>query len=107
MRITHTLIDRRCLALHEAVAEKLRRDVRLIDVARDNLRRWTEVNGTLLPALREWQSLLDTRSAEEIVSLLIDPGEEAARLRQSSPFGGILSEDERLAILKRHEPQAA
>ena len=107
MRITHALIDRRCLALHEAVAETLRRDGRLINVARDNLQRWAEANGILPVPLQEWQTLLDTRSVEEIVTLLTDPGEEATRLRQSSPFGGILSEDERLAILRRYESQAA
>ena len=75
--------------------------------ARENLRRWAEMNGTLPPALEEWRVILDTWTHDEILRLLCDPGDEAARLRQSSPFGGILTEPERLGILKQYEPRAA
>jgi len=36
-----------------------------------------------------------------VLELLTDPGEEATRLRQSSPFAGVLSEAERRSALNR------
>jgi hypothetical protein len=89
------------------VADKIRSRPELLDVARENLRRWSTVNGSLPPALEEWREILETWTPENILSLLCDPGDEATRLRQSSPFGGILSEMERLGILKQYEPRAA
>jgi len=105
--ISHQLIDQRCLALHRAVSDRIRRRPDMLAVARENLRRWAEMNGFLSPALEEWREILDTRTPEEILRLLCDPGDEATRLRQSSPFGGVLSEPERLRILKQYEPRAA
>jgi len=107
MTISHQLIDQRCLALHKAVADKICSRLELLDVARENLRRWSNAEGALPPALEEWRKILETWPPEDILNLLRDPGDEAIRLRQSSPFGGILSEIERLGILKQYEPRAA
>ncbi len=52
----HAWIDRRSLALHEAVAAKLEAQPQLVDVARANLRRWLGTNPAA--ALREWWYLL-------------------------------------------------
>jgi hypothetical protein len=102
---SHDWIDRRSLALHEAVAVKLEAEPALLEVARSNLRRWQ--NEHFEPALREWQDLLDRVSLEELLALLRSSSEEDARLRQSSPFAGILSPDERRTIMKRHDPRRA
>jgi len=106
MKITHDMLDRRSLALHRVVADKLRRQPELVNVARENLRRWAD-DDALPPSLDEWRKILETCSHSELLELLTDPGENATRLRQSSPFGGILSEPERLAIVRQHEPRAA
>jgi hypothetical protein len=37
----HQRIDQRSLALHRAIAEKLRANPALIEIARDNLDRWS------------------------------------------------------------------
>jgi hypothetical protein len=44
---------------------------------------------------------------ERILELLASSDEHPRRLRQSSPFCGILSPEERLAILKDYESRRA
>jgi hypothetical protein len=43
----------------------------------------------------------------QLLQLLRSPEEEAVRLRQSSPFAGILSPAERQSILSRYESSLA
>ncbi len=93
--------------MHEAIAAKLRDNPSLLSVAKSNLERWAARQDGLQPAQEEWLSLLKTSSVEQILELLVDSGSRATRLRQSSPFGGILSERERQEIMRRHEPRAA
>jgi len=102
---SHEWIDRRSLALHEAVAKKLAEHPELLEVARQNLRQWLAQNPQ--PALLEWQRLLDTLAFDELLELLRCPDERARRLRQSSPFAGVLTHRERQAILDRYESQPA
>ena len=101
----HEWIDRRSLALHEAVAAKLEGDPNLLNVARLNLERWHRTNPT--PALTEWARLLDTTPFHELLALLRSPSEDAVRLRQSSPFAGVLAPEERQAILNDYESRRA
>jgi hypothetical protein len=102
---SHEWIDRRSLALHEAVAAKLEAQPALIRVALANLERWLRANETA--ALLEWRQLLDVTSMPQLLAILRSPGEEAARLRQSSPFAGLLTPRERQSILDRHDPRGA
>jgi hypothetical protein len=102
---SHEWIDARSLALHEAVAAKLEAQPQLLEVARANLKRWLAARPAA--ALREWQRLLDSLPLPQLVQLLRSPEEEAARLRQSSPFAGILSLAERQDILTRYESSRA
>jgi hypothetical protein len=53
--------------------------------------------------MQEWLDLLNTSSLEEILELLVDQGENARRLRQSTPFAGILTQEERRRIVEKHE----
>ncbi len=57
--------------------------------------------------LREWQRLLDTLPLPRLLQLLRSQAAAAARLRQSSPFAGILTAAERQAILSRYESSLA
>jgi hypothetical protein len=97
---SHTWIDRRSLALHEAPAARIQARPELLQVARANLARW--LSRAPQPALLEWQNLLDRASLSELLALLCSDDERAARLRQSSPFAGVLTAEERRAILRRH-----
>jgi hypothetical protein len=97
---SHAWIDARSLALHEAVAAKLEDNPALLDIASGNLTRWLASRRDA--ALIEWRDLLDTRPLPEILSLLRSPDGHAARLRQSSPFAGLLTMEERQTILDRY-----
>jgi hypothetical protein len=102
---THEWIDRRSLALHDAVAAKLEARPELLEVARANLRRWPPDNRAA--ALDEWARLLDTLSLPALIVLLRASDERATRLRQSSPFAGVLTPQERQAILTDYESRRA
>jgi hypothetical protein len=93
----HRILDARSLALHALIARKIARAPRLLDIARRNLDRWRAARGTEPPALAEWRAIL-ARPWREVAAVLTDPGEEATRLRQSSPFAGVLSAAERRRI---------
>lgn len=53
--------------------------------------------------LKEWLDLIQSRGLEGVLELLDDPGEEAARMRQNSPFAVLMPQEERLRILRRYE----
>lgn len=104
MARSHEEIDRRSLALHRRVAERLRQDPSLLKVARANLERWLardQAGDLAAESVREWQEILDTRSLEELCELLVSNDEDATRLRQSSPFAGVLSAAEVWEIKRR------
>lgn len=93
----HARLDERSIALHALVAEKLLADPSLMSVAKENLRRWQKANGSPSLALIEWEQILSGQ-IDQVAQFLSERTEKAVRLRQSSPFAGILSEAERGAI---------
>lgn len=99
----HLRIDQRSLALHHAVAEKLRAHPELIEIARQNLTRWYAGAGRSQPYLDEWRRILDL-PLEEVLALMEQDDERMTALRQSSPFAGVLEPAERWAIYDRFEP---
>jgi len=97
-QIKHRLAEARSLAMHCLVARKIAADPRLLDVARRNLAAWAARYGDNVPrALVEWRDVLD-RPWPEIAALITDPGEPATRMRQSSPFAGVLTAPERRRV---------
>lgn len=105
---THQEVDLRSLALAQAVAAAVDRDASLAGLsrARRTCARW--VRDAPSPAITEWLGILQ-REWPEIRAILLDPGEQGRRLRQSNPFCGILSPRERWEIYRRfsREHQAA
>jgi hypothetical protein len=94
----HRRLDMRSLAMHTVIAKKITRDPKLLTVAKANLERWRQRWGQETPRWHtEWQAIL-SRPWPEIAALITDSGELAARLRQSSPFAGVLSPAERKRI---------
>jgi len=91
----HRLLDQRSLALHQAVSETIQRDPSAIERALRNLARWEATAPG--PWIGEWRSLL-LGSRVELLALLVERSERADRLRQSSPFAGVLSPLERRRI---------
>jgi hypothetical protein len=105
---SHEWIDQRSLALDRLVAKKLRAQPLLLEKAKSTLARWiSQREGAVPHVLLEWQDCLSQLSFGEILGLLIGEDERARRLRQSSPFCGILTQEERLAILKEYESRRA
>jgi hypothetical protein len=100
---SHEWIDARSLSLAVRIAEKIRRDPSLLEHVRDTIRRWKARMKPWPHALREWEEILQRSSVEEILALLVDPGEEGKRRRQSNPFTGILSPRERREIFEQYE----
>ena len=104
----HAYADRIGLALDLTVAAKIRQNPSLIEVAKQNLARWRVQNGgKLAPAHQEWERVLRFLTIEQLADFLVSRAPMAARLSQSSPFAGVLTEDERLSILREHAAIAA
>ena len=96
--LKHRQIEARSLAMHCVIAAKIAAAPELLDIARRNLAKWSERYGeNVPPALLEWASILE-QSWPHIAALITDPRERATRLRQSTPFAGILTDAERRRI---------
>lgn len=95
---THRLLEARSLAMHAVIAQKIEREPGLLDIARNNLKRWRARWNDDVPAwYREWCEIIQ-RPWPQIAAIITEPSEEAARLRQSSPFAGVLSPEQRKRI---------
>jgi hypothetical protein len=97
---THQTIDRRSLALAQAIvavidADPLRRGLAM---ARETCARWHRDNPS--PAFAEWLELLKS-DWEQIRAVLLDAGPDGQRLRQNSPFCGVLTPAKRWAIYRQ------
>lgn len=97
----HRRLDERSLALHRLVAWKVLADPALLDQARETMRRWQTMEGSPSLALSEWESIL-SGPVDQVAEFLMEPSERATRLRQSSPFCGILTEAERRAVYESY-----
>ena len=89
----HSETDQVSLELAHRVADRLRGQPELVEFARANLARWSQQNSsarTLLRCYAEWQEIL-LRPVDEICNLLCSESDNAQRLRQNSPFAGVLS----------------
>jgi len=107
--VNHSGIDEVSLLLARQVAERLRARPELLNVARENLSRWRQRNAhspSLLRCYAEWEGIL-LRPLEEVCALLVAETEEGQRLRQNSPFAGVLSPTEVWEIKSRHRHAAA
>lgn len=106
--MSHQRLDRVNAAQDRRIATVIRRRPRMLGVARADLARWMAADGQhVRPAFREWHAVLHRLTAREIAAFLCSETPMARRLRQSSPLAGILSEEERQAIRRRHEEEGA
>lgn len=95
---SHRLLEARSLAMHAVIAQKIDRDPKLLDIPRNNLKRWNARWEKEPPSwYGEWRGIMN-RPWPEIAAIITEPSEEGARLRQSSPFAGVLSAGERRRI---------
>jgi hypothetical protein len=96
---THQEIDERSLRLAAAVVARIEADPerRGLVRARAVCRRWLQREP--LPVYREWLAVLQ-RPWPEVRRVLCDRSEQGRRLRQSDPFCGVLTPQERWAIYR-------
>tara|TARA_B100000809_G_C14808407_1_gene412897 strand:- start:122 stop:586 length:465 start_codon:yes stop_codon:yes gene_type:complete len=94
----HRLLDARSLALHCKIAHKIEKDKTLLKIPKRNLQRWRKTSSEQVPQyMEEWQQIL-TQPWPDIAVFMTSCTEEAIRLRQSSPFAGVLEPLERKRI---------
>jgi hypothetical protein len=93
VNMKHSQTDEVSLELGRRMADRLRLRPELLEIARVNLSRWSRQNASASSLLRcyaEWQAML-ARPVDEICDLLCAETDDAQRLRQNSPFAGVLS----------------
>lgn len=101
--MTHAFQDTVSFEIARRVVERLRASPDLLVLARNNLDRWSRLNAntpSLLRCYAEWQAILD-RPLEEVCAVLCSETREGQRLRQNSPFAGVLSPAEVWEIKSR------
>ena len=95
----HPEIDRRILERHKLTVAKIDADPSLIEIAVENLKRWMALQpGRPNLCNIEWMEIIETKPWSEIRKMLLEESDEGQRLRSSSPFAGILTEQERLSV---------
>ena len=92
--------DERSKALHLLIAKKLRKNPELWDIPMNNICRWKKARRNPAASMLEWEKILKNYGKQRILKILEGDSEESIRLRSSSPFTGILSEMERMAIFE-------
>lgn len=97
---THAELDARARDLARAIALRLRTDPSLVTSARTHIaERLPRAATSEQRELREWDRILRTMSLPRLRRFLVDTGERATRLRQTFPFTGFLSAEERDKLL--------
>ena len=91
---THKDVDRRMLRLVKACIVRIERDPKLLDRARIQAGRYSNT-----PLRLEWQRLLSL-PWPKLRTILEEESNQGDRIRQSVPFGGFLSNEKRMRILK-------
>ena len=93
---SHADADTRGRVLARAIADRLKTDPSLVSRARAYVAaRLTAASSGEQRELREWDRILRTMSVARLRRFLNDSGERATRLRQSLPFLGVLTPQER------------
>lgn len=93
----HRTAERRSLALHRVIAERL--DSRGVEEARARVEHLA-AEGHLHPRYaRDWRELL-ARPTAEIAAAIVTDDQEGRDLRQNTPFAGVLNEQELRRIIE-------
>jgi hypothetical protein len=95
---SHRILEARSLAMHALIAAKIERDPSLLEIPMRNLERWERNSDDATPHwIAEWRNILQ-QPWPAIAALITEQSENAVRLRQSSPFAGVLTDEERRRI---------
>jgi hypothetical protein len=99
----HQLHDLRSLYAHRLVARKLKENPDLLQKAMENLISSQKVAD--IDVFKEWEVVLRA-PIQKICEFIVRPSETVTRMRQSSPFSGFLTEQERQSINEKIKPRA-
>lgn len=92
--------ERRSLALHEAIAERLLADPdTAMAKARANLDQMRRMHPHARELLTEWEAVLEL-PASEVADVLTDPALRYRELRHVTPFAGVLFAGERARVYR-------
>ena len=98
MNSPHQLHETRSLQMHRLVEERYRENpADVIRFGLENLKRW-EQRGVECDDFQIWKEIL-RMVPQRLPEILSGSSEEAVRLRQSSPFAGLITEASRQQIL--------
>ncbi len=100
MKDTYLISDYRSLELHRLVAKKIADEPFLLQKALDNINRWQKQNKYPQPYLSEW-ILYINKGLPSLLSFLVSKTDEAQRLSSSSPFVGLITQEERAEVFRR------
>jgi DNA-binding Lrp family transcriptional regulator len=106
-RRLHQSLDLRSRDIARLVADRIAKDPSKVEDAKRYLdRRIPSASAGERLELQEWQHILSTMSIPRLRRFLLQDDARAARLRQSSPFSHLLSQDERRALFtaRRQRP---
>lgn len=95
--VAHNRVRARSLVYHQVVAARLSR--LMVEEARHVLLRWRKQGRIDERYADRWEHLLE-QPLPEIRRVLVEEDQDADDLRQNSPFAGVLSEPERLRIVR-------
>jgi len=102
----HQVIEERSYEMHQVVAAVLQaQPVKLQWVVDWIEKRLADPEYSIQSkdALTEWLDLIKGQGLPGVLALLNDRGEEACRMRQSTPFAVLMPQDKRNEILQRYE----
>lgn len=93
----HRLAEERSIAYHRVIAGRLHDEPEILDTARRRVREWLTARNPPPFYARKWAEVL-AGDVPSIAAFLIDRGDFATELRQSTPFAGALRPQERWRI---------
>lgn len=93
----HQLSLERSIAYHQVIAERLRQQPEILEMARARVQGWLNSSQTPRFYARKWAEIL-AGDVSSIAAFLVDRSELAFELRQSTPFAGALKPQERWKI---------
>jgi hypothetical protein len=102
----HQVIDERSFEMDQVIADILRRSPDKLAVATAWIHRFLDDPDYSIQskdALQEWLDVIDRDGVTGVLRVLDDRGEDATRMRQSSPFAALMPQDKRTEILKKYE----
>ena len=102
---SHQWIDACDLEMARVIAGKIRHNPALFQEAVKALRHWKRILHPVPKAVLEWERIFRQNTREEVLQILTQDNDEGQRLRQSDPFCGILTDQERLRLLDCYEEE--